>query len=56
MMLGSIGLLAFAMWIRVQDERRRKKEAQSAGHEAFSTDALNTTYHSESDIDRPSRR
>lgn len=30
MMLGSVGLLAFAMWIRVQDERWREKEAQDA--------------------------
>lgn len=35
MMLGSVGLLAFAMWIRVQDERWREKEAQDAEHEAF---------------------
>ncbi len=33
--LGLAGLAAFAMWIRVQDERRRKKEAQDAEHEAF---------------------
>ena len=30
MMLGSVGLVAFAMWIRVQNERRQEKEAQDA--------------------------
>jgi len=35
MMLGSVGLLAFAIWIRVQDERLREKEAQDAEYEAF---------------------
>ncbi|CAM5784123.1 hypothetical protein CCAE64S_01299 [Castellaniella caeni] len=35
MMLGSVGLLAFAIWIRVQDERLREKEAQDAEREAF---------------------
>lgn len=35
MVLGSVGLLAFALWIRAQDERRQEKEAQDAEREAF---------------------
>jgi len=33
--LGAAGLAAFAMWIRVQDDRRQEKQAQAAEHEAF---------------------
>ncbi len=35
MILGSAGLLALALWIRAQDERRQEKEAQDAEREAF---------------------
>lgn len=35
MVLGSVGLLALALWIRAQDERRQEKEAQDAEREAF---------------------
>jgi len=35
MVLGSVGLLALALWIRAQDERRQEKEAQDAERKAF---------------------